>query len=715
MKSDLLIYLHSDGLKAEIKGTNQRLDQAYNQQVEYHREKVAFVLTDQQNRCHQAFKTSNYEEQKNINPRKVEGTCLWALRSPEYTRWSESSCNDLLWVSADPGCGKSVLSRSIIEDFLDDSRSDVTICYFFFKDNDEQNRLDKALCSVLHQLFSQQPRLLHHAIASWNQNGEKLQQEVDELWRVFVTAASSDESCKTICIFDALDECRDIDLHRLIDKLRFFHRQSISPTPTTYLKFLLTSRPYDHIQDQFRTITNTFPHLHLKGEEQNDLLRKEIDLVVKMRVEELAETAELSSDIQQRLEQKLLRMEHRTYLWLHLAMEDVRSAFEDSLRPVDVEESIQMIPPSVYDAYARILCRVPSRQLDTVRKALQIIVAARRPLTTAEMAIALGVAIWADSRTIAEARLDSSQIAKKLRRLCGLFVFIKDSKIYLIHQTAREFLVAESASKKDDSVYSWSLSEAEDQMGSVCLRYLSMEDLETGEESPDTHDFLEYSAVHWPDHVRNMALTSSPRIVNQLHQLYDTSGKPFPLWFPIFWKISRPYDPRVPTVNSLHIAAFTGHEQEVEYLLEDDPSIVNMADSTSTYPIMWASLNGHREVVRMLLEKGADVNAQGGDHSNALGAACSEGHDKIVQMLLERGADVNAKGGDALRAACSGGHGKIVQMLLKQGADIDARGGRYGNALQAARSGGHADIVRTLLKRGADQSTPSFRFTKRCK
>jgi hypothetical protein len=144
-------------LKAEIKGTNQRLDQAYHQQAEHHREKIAFVLTDQQNRCHQTFKTSNYEEQKNINPRKAEGTCLWALRSPEYTRWSESSCNDLLWVSADPGCGKSVLSRSIIEDYLEDSCSDVKICYFFFKDNDEQNRLDKALCSVLHQLFSQQP------------------------------------------------------------------------------------------------------------------------------------------------------------------------------------------------------------------------------------------------------------------------------------------------------------------------------------------------------------------------------------------------------------------------------------------------------------------------------------------------------------------------------------------------------------------------------
>ncbi|KAJ5793404.1 uncharacterized protein N7503_009382 [Penicillium pulvis] len=53
-------------------------------------------------------------------------------------------------VSADPGYGKSVLSQSIVEDCLENSYPKVTIYYFFFKDNDEQNHLDLALYSVLH-------------------------------------------------------------------------------------------------------------------------------------------------------------------------------------------------------------------------------------------------------------------------------------------------------------------------------------------------------------------------------------------------------------------------------------------------------------------------------------------------------------------------------------------------------------------------------------
>ncbi|CAI7629528.1 unnamed protein product [Penicillium palitans] len=701
-----------NGLQAEIKGINQRLDLASSQQEQHHREKVAFALTDQQNRCLQTFKISNYEEQKNINPRKVEGTCLWALQSAEYTRWSESSCNDILWVSADPGCGKSVLSRSIIEDHLEMSRPEVTICYFFFKDNDEQNHLALALCSVLHQLFSQRPQLLRHAIPSWEKNGEKLRHEVDELWRIFTTAVLSDEMCKTICIFDALDECREIDQTRLIEKLRSFHRLPHPHTEDTWLKYLVTSRPYDDIQKRFRAITGSFPHLHLKGEDENDQIHQEIDLVVKMQVKELAERAALSQDTEQRLEQQLLQMEHRTYLWLYLAIDDIQSTLEDSLRPA--EEPIQVIPRSVEEAYEKILSRVPSSRVDTARKILQIIVAARRPLTTAEMAMALGIATSPQAQTAAEAGLESSQIDKKLRRLCGLFVFINNSKIYLIHQTAREFLIKKSSSNSINYLYSWSLTDTEDQMAIICLRYLLMTDLEHDDENPcaNIRSFLDYSALYWPDHKRKMSLIQDKEASSEVLQMYDISRKGFSLWFPIFWQTIRSYE-APPAMTALHLASLNGHEQEVAYLLSLEGKDINSTDGTGTYPVTWASVNGYEKVVQLLLEKGAEVNAQGGDFGNALQAASSEGHDMTVQLLLEKGAKVNAQGGEygnALYAASSEGHDKIVQLLLEKGAEVNAQGGAFGNALYAASSEGHDKIVQLLLEKGAEVNAQGGAF-----
>ena len=67
-----------------------------------------------------------------------------------------------------------------------------------------------------------------------------------------------------------------------------------------------------------------------------------------------------------------------------------------------------------------------------------------------------------------------------------------------------------------------------------------------------------------------------------------------------------------------------------------------------------------KNVVQLLLDKGADINAQGGFFNNVLQAALYKGHEKVVQLLLNRGADINARRvryvGTALHAASYGGH-----------------------------------------------------------
>jgi ankyrin repeat protein len=57
-----------------------------------------------------------------------------------------------------------------------------------------------------------------------------------------------------------------------------------------------------------------------------------------------------------------------------------------------------------------------------------------------------------------------------------------------------------------------------------------------------------------------------------------------------------------------------------------------------------ASFQGYEMVVELLLDKGANVNAQGGGYGNALYAASVEGHEKIVELLLDKGANVSVNG-----------------------------------------------------------------------
>jgi ankyrin repeat protein len=68
-----------------------------------------------------------------------------------------------------------------------------------------------------------------------------------------------------------------------------------------------------------------------------------------------------------------------------------------------------------------------------------------------------------------------------------------------------------------------------------------------------------------------------------------------------------------------------------------------MSSDTGANPSVWASRNGHNEIVEMLLERGAEINARGIRNGDSLQAACSEEIDTIVQMLSEDGTDLVCK------------------------------------------------------------------------
>ena len=250
----------------------------------------------------------------------------------QYINWQRGSTS-LLWVSADPGCGRSVLSKSLIDQELLTSKTRTT-CYFFFKDdNDAQKRACNALCALIHQLFTQKPSLLRHAESVYKVYGTDLKESFKPLWDILITAAADPEAGEIVCVLDALDECDESERDHLLDTLCTFYQETHDGKVDINLKFLVTSRPYHSIQSRFNKVTKKIPKIHLAGEEETETIRKEIDLVIEDKLNDIKSRLDLNATTVSSLQGELSKVEHRTYLWLKLIFDLI----DDDLQNVTKE------------------------------------------------------------------------------------------------------------------------------------------------------------------------------------------------------------------------------------------------------------------------------------------------------------------------------------------------------------------------------------------
>ena len=155
--------------------------------------------------------------------------------------------------------------------------------------------------------------------------------------------------------------------------------------------------------------------------------------------------------------------------------------------------------------------------------------------------------------------------------------------------------------------------------------------------------------------------------------------------------------------TALHHAAGSGTIATVKLLL-DKGADVNAANRRKSTPAFWAM---HDEAkLRLLLDHGADINARTTDGRTLVYQAAMLGNGMpVLRLLLEKGAKPDAKtltGMTPLMGVAARGSVDAMRLLIASGADVNARNAAGATALMAAASSGNPQAVRMLLEKGAD-------------
>lgn len=139
--------------------------------------------------------------------------------------------------------------------------------------------------------------------------------------------------------------------------------------------------------------------------------------------------------------------------------------------------------------------------------------------------------------------------------------------------------------------------------------------------------------------------------------------------------------------------------EKVNYLLEREESIQILINEDGDTPLNVSALAGHADLVKLLLSKGADIEARNVNGSTPLLQAARRGYPEIISLLLSEGANIEARdteGYTPLLHAVDRGHYEAVSLLLSKGADKTAHTNDGTTALQFAERNGNEEIVSLL-------------------
>ncbi|KAH0026008.1 ankyrin repeat protein, partial [Aureobasidium melanogenum] len=681
----------------------------------------------------------------------------WFLQSQQYSKW-KSSPKASLWLHGLAGCGKTVLTSSIVKDLKGEINSDPLtssspiLLYFFFDFRDAKKQsLKEMAISLVYQLHCQDGSLQEplESLLKGCSKGNSAP-STEKLLEIFLSFLKNTDR-KVYLVLDALDEFV-VPRQDLLDWI-----ESIAEITSPKVHLLVTSRQESDIASvlgRTNLISQIVPV-------QTDIIDEDIRAYIGHRLRTSGEFERWKDrdDVQQMIQESLMSISNGMFRWAACQLD----ALSRCVNQKALEKALNTLPPTLNDTYSRMLQSIPDEQKDDAIRLLQLLVYSDEPLDLEEAVDAIAVNLTEEPFFDPKYR---TPIPSEIIISCSSLVMIERvdqishndyrQVLQLAHFSVQQYL----KSDKVDSSWEHCLSETHAKVSNakLCLAYcfelhrFGLEDdgLDYDDEYLEQRPFTNTAARQWTQYALQVEeqddqllamirdfLLSDERERSRLNwlRLKDMEDHlvPHREWY-TEWFRANP-EKLVP----LTIASACGLYHSVKSLLlcDSDPNEVCPVWGSALYA---ASYGGHEDIVRLLLDHGArphmrsglgelsiaisspnsakrfeifyallehvtDVNFCDKAFGLPLVQAAARGDGRIVDTLLERGARVDAVDNqqkNALRVAAAQGDDEIVRKLLKHKADVNSSGKPNGSALISACRWGHKDVVRTLLNNDAD-------------
>ncbi|KAG5661854.1 hypothetical protein KAF25_004093 [Fusarium avenaceum] len=611
------------------------------------------------------FVTDPTQDREDILDAKGEicqGTCEWIISTQEFKTWDENSPH-LLWISAPPGMGKTFLSIFLSKHFESLCTEQTSrAALFFFCDNKVANRNTAVniLRGLLTQLVSHQKDLAYIILKEWRQKSSQLFQDssFNTLWKLFQDMVKSSNFHVIYCIIDALDECEDNSLTILLKKFKKLSQSSTASS--TKLKLICLSRRFpERIPESLDSFTKVELDMMTAGKE-------DVRRFISERISNLSRTKKLTSKMRKRVEEVFQEKSEGTFLWVSFMAQDLEG------KPLlEIMPSLERLPSGLDAVYERILAQIDFNKWGIIRKMLDWILVATRPLTIPELCEAAGVkAIDSMCR---------ESVCKELIKACGhlLLVEYHDQEINSdIEEVTRHI---------------------REGRGEI-IQYIKevREVLARPETEPETRLMSEQGIVFWStqvtflhqsakDYYITLKRKGDPEVSrNLLQRLHESAASQLIKYFShivsrqggsVGERNKQRLLPDLPlslyASTSWHIhfrqlkelsgimednEDFFSHESRTRTIWALPPSYENYGAPESGIPLLHMSCVLHLvNLVKWYLtrEETFDLNRTwGSGQETPLHFACYRGHETIIDMLLDAGADALATDRNGENVVC---------------------------------------------------------------